>query len=95
LDDALFDDLNRKLKSTGASEYILNLKELYVDFMGNLLFFLFSFNHLFICLLVAESSVFTVEPITGFQSVFGDDPTCRIGESLRSTAKQVSIYSFV
>lgn len=34
LNDQLFDDLNRRLKSTGASEYILSLKELYVDFMG-------------------------------------------------------------
>lgn len=34
LDDQLFADLNHKLKSTGASEYIQSLKEMYVDFMG-------------------------------------------------------------
>lgn len=39
LDDYLFDDLNRKLKSSGASEYIHSLKEMYVDFMGMMSFF--------------------------------------------------------
>ncbi|KAG0168834.1 vacuolar sorting protein VPS33/slp1 [Apophysomyces sp. BC1015] len=33
LDDELFSDLNRRLKSTGASQSILSLKEMYVDFM--------------------------------------------------------------
>lgn len=34
LNDQLFEELNRRLKSTGAAEYIQSLKELYVDFMG-------------------------------------------------------------
>ncbi|ORX62335.1 Sec1-like protein [Hesseltinella vesiculosa] len=32
LDDDLFADLNKRLKSTGASEYIKGLKEMYVDY---------------------------------------------------------------
>ncbi|KAL0138132.1 Sec1-like protein [Mucor lusitanicus] len=71
LNDQLFDDLNRRLKSTGASEYILSLKELYVDFMVN------------------ESAVFTVDPITSFLSVFGDDHMSNPDDSLRTTAKQL------
>jgi syntaxin-binding protein 1 len=35
LSDELFDDLDRRLKTTGAKSLILSLKELYVDFMGN------------------------------------------------------------
>ncbi|KAI8991399.1 Sec1-like protein, partial [Mycotypha africana] len=35
LNDDLFNDLNRRLKANGAAEYILSLKELYVDFMVN------------------------------------------------------------
>lgn len=34
LNDQLFEELNKRLKSTGAAEYIQSLKELYVDFMG-------------------------------------------------------------
>ncbi|KAF7726559.1 DEAH (Asp-Glu-Ala-His) box polypeptide 34 [Apophysomyces ossiformis] len=34
LDDELFSDLNRRLKSTGASQSVLSLKEMYVDFMA-------------------------------------------------------------
>lgn len=34
LNDQLFDDLNKRLKATGAADYIQSLKELYVDFMG-------------------------------------------------------------
>ncbi|CAO3657362.1 unnamed protein product [Mucor hiemalis] len=71
LNDQLFDDLNRRLKSSGAAEYILSLKELYVDFM------------------VAESSVFTVDPTTSFLSVFGEDPRADPDESLKITAKQL------
>ncbi|GAA5812262.1 hypothetical protein MFLAVUS_005712 [Mucor flavus] len=33
LNDQLFADLNQRLKSTGASDYVQSLKELYVDFM--------------------------------------------------------------
>ncbi|KAI8339302.1 Sec1-like protein [Blakeslea trispora] len=35
LSDEMFSDLNRRLKTSGASEYISSLKELYVDFMVN------------------------------------------------------------
>lgn len=34
LEDNLFDEFNRRLKSRNASQYILRLKEMYVDFMG-------------------------------------------------------------
>jgi hypothetical protein len=34
LDDDLFADLNKRLKSTGAAQYIHGLKEMYVDFKG-------------------------------------------------------------
>ena len=42
LDDQLFTELNKKFKSAGVSDKIQSLKEMYVDFMGNvfLLFFL-------------------------------------------------------
>ncbi|KAI8384493.1 Sec1-like protein [Radiomyces spectabilis] len=33
LNDNLFTDLNRRLKSTGAAQYFLSLKEMYVDFL--------------------------------------------------------------
>lgn len=35
LNDDLFNELNKRLKASGASEYVLSLKELYVDFMVN------------------------------------------------------------
>ncbi|KAI8066984.1 Sec1-like protein [Gilbertella persicaria] len=35
LSDEVFADLNKRLKATGASQYVLSLKELYVDFMVN------------------------------------------------------------
>lgn len=98
LNDQLFDDLNRRLKSTGAAEYILSLKELYVDFMGklrhikrkgtdNLTFSIF--------LPVNESSVFTVDPTTSFLSIFGDDPRSDPDSSLQQTAKQVSLLPII
>lgn len=34
LSDEMFSELNQKLKSSGVSEYVLGLKELYVDFLG-------------------------------------------------------------
>ncbi|CAO3662477.1 unnamed protein product [Umbelopsis vinacea] len=34
LDDELFNEFNRRLKSRNASQYILRLKEMYVDFIG-------------------------------------------------------------
>ena len=38
---------------------------------------------------VNESAVFTVDPITSFLSVFGDDHMSDPDDSLRTTAKQV------
>lgn len=72
LNDELFNELNKRLKSTGASEYVLSLKELYVDFMVN------------------ESAVFTVDPVTSFLSLFGEDRMSDPDQSLRLTAKQVN-----
>ncbi|CAO3622659.1 unnamed protein product [Cunninghamella blakesleeana] len=71
LDDDLFADLNKRLKSSGASEYIHGLKEMYVDYK------------------VLESSVFTVEPVTSFFSVFGTDSRAYPEAILRQTARQL------
>lgn len=42
--------------------------------------------------IVNESAVFTVDPITSFLSVFGDDRMANPDDSLRTTAKQVSVW---
>lgn len=99
LDDYLFDDLNRKLKSSGASEYIHSLKEMYVDFMGMMSFFSALRSTLPIFELVAligiiidvvkESAVFTVEPSTSYLTVFGTDPHSDPDFALRTIAKQL------
>lgn len=38
---------------------------------------------------VNESAVFTVDPITSFLTIFGQDPRSDPDESLKTTAKQV------
>lgn len=94
LDDHLFDDLNRKLKSSGASEYIHSLKEMYVDFMGMDTFCLYTGrNHQldieYFIPIVKESAVFTVEPSTSYLSIFGTDPHSDPDLALRTIAKQL------
>lgn len=44
---------------------------------------------------MAESSVFTVDPTTSFLSVFGEDPRADPDASLKTTAKQVSVFGII
>ncbi|RUS20042.1 hypothetical protein BC937DRAFT_86503 [Endogone sp. FLAS-F59071] len=99
LDDRLFDELNRKLKSRGASKYIKNLKEMYVDFTGMFIsfdidenlwtdFFKFTTARL-LRPPVLESAVFSLETPWSFNILFGTEERNKFDRELARLAKQL------
>lgn len=99
LDDELFNEFNRRLKSRNASQYILRLKEMYVDFMGMCIVIIFlcrGFACKFIwdSLLAVESSVFTFDRPISFFHLFGSEERTKFEPELDALAKQVIIFFF-